>query len=420
MKSWSIISLIIKREYLTRARKRSFLLMTLLGPVIMTLILVVPLGLAMGDQTVRKVSVVDTEGGFYTYIQTHPSPVEYEFFQERATLALPIFLESSHEYLLVISTGSAGKVSPLLYTKHNEQPLLEEAIKGDVLGFSNSLLTAPVIWKKQLLDTETTSKPVAIVIGLFAAVLVYFFIFMYAVQVMRSVAEEKTNRIVEIILTSVKPAQLMAGKIIAMMFLGLTQIAAWFCFTCAVTTSLYERFELDRFQNNKLEQTLQKLPDSAQALEMNMLLNGFNEAHIPTVLVLFIVYFIGGYCLYGAVFAAIGASVDQESDTQQFVLPVTFPLVICLVLLQWIMQDPNGPLAFWLSMIPFTSPVIMLIRAPYGIPLWEMLMSVSILIITCYLLTHLAGRVYRIGILHMGTTANLKQITKWMFGNTKQ
>lgn len=416
MKSWSIISIIIKREYLTRARKRSFLLMTLLGPIIMTLILVVPMGLAMDNQSVGKVYVVDTRGDFFKYIQLHPGPVEYEFLQENEALILPVFLESNYEYLLVIHTTAASPVSPLLYAKHSEKPLLEAAIKSDVLGFANIQAESPVVWKKQLLDATAKSNPVALVVGLFAAVLVYFFVFMYAVQVMRSVSEEKTNRIVELILTSVKPAQLMAGKIIAMMFLGLTQIAVWLLLTFTVVASLYEKFELDRFQNTRIEETLKKLPDTAQTLEMNMILNGFNEANIPTVLLLFIVYFICGYCLYGAVFAAIGASVDQESDTQQFVLPVTFPLVICLVLLQWIMQDPNGPLAFWLSMIPFTSPIVMLIRAPYGVPVWEMALSIGILLITCYLFINLAGRVYRIGILHTGTTASWKQIGRWMRG----
>jgi ABC-2 type transport system permease protein len=416
MKNWSIISLIVKREYLTRAKKRSYLLMTILGPIIMTLILVVPMGLAMNDKTVDNVSVVDTEGAFFKYTQSHPSTIVYDFLQVDQELVLPIFMDSNSDYLLVISSDSASNISPLLYAKHNDKPLLENAIKGDVLAFANDLAVKPINWKKELLETTLPSKPVALVIGLFAAVLVYFFIFMYAVQVMRSVAEEKTSRIVELILTSVRPSQLMAGKIIAMMLLGLTQIAVWLCLTFGVTTWLYERFDLERFQNHKIEQTLQKLPDTAQTLEMNMLLNGFHEANIPLVLLLFVVYFVGGYCLYGAVFAAIGASVDQESDTQQFVLPVTFPLVICLVLLQWIMQDPNGPLAFWLSMIPFTSPVIMLIRAPYGIPVWEMLLSISILIGTCYLLIQLAGRVYRIGILHTGTTASVKQIMKWMMG----
>ena len=388
----------------------------MLGPIIMTLILVVPMGLALDDKSVTKVSVIDSRGDFFKYIQSHPSPIEYEFFQENEALSMPVFMESNHEYLLIIHTNALQEISPLLYAKHSEKPILEEAIKGDVLGFANSALATPVVWKKQLLDIDTTSKPVALVIGLFAAVLVYFFIFMYAVQVMRSVSEEKTNRIVELILTSVKPAQLMTGKIIAMMLLGLTQIAVWLCLTFGVVSSLYEKFDLGRFQNTRIEETLKKLPDTTQTMEMNMLLNGIHEANVPLVLLLFMIYFIAGYCLYGALFAAIGASVDQESDTQQFVLPVTSPLVLCLVLLQWIMQDPNGALAFWLSMIPFTSPVVMLIRAPYGVPVWEIVLSISILISTCYLFINLAGRVYRIGILHTGTTASWKQIGRWVWG----
>src|ERR1035437_6988260 len=261
-------------------------------------------------------------------------------------------------------------------------------------------------------------------IGFGAGILIYLFIFLYGVQVMRGVIEEKTSRIVEVIISSVKPFQLMMGKIVGIAMVGLTQFVLW----VTLTTILYgigqATFlkDFSDIKNSALQQNvIPSMPNQVKIQQQNInyseageMIRGLQNINFVQILFAFLFYFLGGYLLYSALFAAVGSAVDSESDTQQFMMPITIPLVISFVAAQFIMQNPEGPLAFWLSIIPFTSPVVMMVRLPFGVPLWEFALSMALLVITFIFMTWLAGKIYRTGILMYGKKVSYKELWKWL------
>ncbi len=242
-------------------------------------------------------------------------------------------------------------------------------------------------------------------IGLVGGFLIYIFIFMYGTMVMRSVIEEKTNRIVEIIISSVKPFELMLGKIISVALVGLSQFAMWIIlgFIFLLIANGFISTEIDVTNLNSNEAVLSsEIGSSLMALP------------IKSLFFVFLIYFLGGYLLYGSLFAAIGSASDQETDSQQFILPITIPLIVSFVLVQVVIDTPHGGLAYWLSMIPFTSPIIMIARIPFGVPLHELLLSISLLIGGFLLTTWVAAKIYRVGILMYGKKINYKELWKWL------
>ena len=234
---------------------------------------------------------------------------------------------------------------------------------------------------------------------------------------MRGVIEEKTNRIVEVIITSVKPVELMAGKISGIACVALTQFTLWILLSFTITSVVSSKYQVNRFADENLTETLAKtkLNQIDQAVEMNKIVSAIDSLNIPYLLGVFAFYFLGGYLLYAALFAAIGSAVDNETDTQQFMLPVTIPLVLAFIFAQTIIRSPDGPLAFWLSIIPFTSPIIMMVRLPFGVSWYELALSMVLLVATIALFSWLAARIYRIGILMYGKKPSFKEIGKWMF-----
>ena len=242
-------------------------------------------------------------------------------------------------------------------------------------------------------------------IGLVGGFLIYIFIFMYGTMVMRSVIEEKTNRIVEIIISSVKPFELMLGKIISVAFVGLSQFAMWIIlgFVFLLIANGFISTDIDVMNLNTNEAVLSsEFGSSLMALP------------IKSLLFVFLIYFLGGYLLYGSLFAAIGSASDQETDSQQFIVPITIPLIVSFVLVQLVIDNPHGGLAYWLSIIPFTSPIIMIARIPFGVPLHELLLSISLLIGGFLLTIWLAAKIYRVGILMYGKKISYKELWKWL------
>jgi ABC-2 type transport system permease protein len=241
---------------------------------------------------------------------------------------------------------------------------------------------------------------------------------------MRGVIEEKTSRIIEVIISSVKPFQLMLGKIAGIAMVGLTQFLLWIILTSAIVTMARQFIpESLRHQMSQARQMEEFIPEADQKVkadqspaniiqEMNYNLNLIN---FPLIFFAFIFYFLGGYLLYGALFAAIGSAVDSEADTQQFMWPVTMPLVLAFVLAQSVVANPDGAMAFWLSIIPFTSPVIMMVRIPFGVSVNELLLSMAVLVGSFILITWLAAKIYRTGILMYGKKSSYKELYKWMF-----
>ncbi|MDQ3291335.1 MAG: ABC transporter permease [Bacteroidota bacterium] len=427
------IWLIIQREYLVRVRKKSFIIMTLLGPLLLASTMVVPFWLATVSDTTDTIEVLDESGLF---VNAFNSTNETKFITAIGPLETQkvAFLESDNTALLYIPPIDLNKPEGIrLYSKTNlgiaKQMQLENILKKEIesLKFKQSGIDRELLDKMKtnvniittnLSDSgeQSNNAMLTTAAGYIGAILIYMFIFIYGVQIMRGVIEEKTNRIVEVIISSVKPFQLMAGKIIGIAAVGLTQFLLWILLSTAVIGVVSARFQVDRFSDERIAETLKASKDPSQAKEMNSMLNALDSLNVPMLLGCFIFYFLGGYLLYGALFGAVGSAVDNETDTQQFMLPITIPLVLSFIVAQTvIIKNPDGPVAFWMSMIPFTSPIVMMLRLPFGVPTWQLLLSMVILIVGFIGTTWVAARIYRVGILLYGKKPTYRELSKWLF-----
>jgi ABC-2 type transport system permease protein len=247
------------------------------------------------------------------------------------------------------------------------------------------------------------------------------FVLIYGIQIMQGVIDEKTSKIVEVIVSSVKPFQLMLGKIIGIASVGLLQFLIWIVLITALSTAMLSYFGLQMPQKQMMEQVTQNADDEVrEAIEKQgtgkaqEFLNNMGEIPFGKIAFVFVFYFLGGYLLYGALFAAVGSAVESLQESQQFQFPVTMPLLIgYLGLFTFVLRDPNGPVSFWLSIIPFTSPVAMVGRIAFDVPTWQLILSMALLVVGFIFTTWLAGRIYRVGILMTGTKVNYKVLAKW-------
>ncbi len=263
---------------------------------------------------------------------------------------------------------------------------------------------------------KTSSAAVATIVGYISALLIYFFIFFYGIMILKGVIEEKTNRIIEVIVSSVRPFQLMMGKIIGVGAVGLTQFLIWVILTALITNGLGAYFNVSRYaEPSQTEVVDSSVTYSEEDEFLTEVFSSIDSINIPQLVFFFLIYFLGAYLLYGALFAAVGSAVDNDTDAQQFQLPITIPLIFSIVVLAAILKDPHGSLAFWLSMIPLTSPIIMMMRLPFGVPAWELILSILLLVLGFLFATWLAARIYRIGILIHGTKVNYRTLWKWLW-----
>ncbi len=414
------IWLIIKREYLVRVRKKSFIVMTILGPLLMAALMIVPTYLANESQELRTIAVTESNSDFKNKLQDTDYLHFNSITHNEAELLKEDFNKSSYYALLQIEDNdftlySSQQIS-LSVSNAIEQQIekIIEHQKLSELGINLQLLedakTTVAIETKIIGDDGNTSNSKAeasMGIGFISGMLIYIFIFMYGTMVMRGVIEEKTNRIVEVIISSVKPFQLMMGKILGIALVGLTQFILWILLTFVIAT-IAEFILMDPIS---IASEINPEQQSQILLEINKLIGGIN---ILQILLSFIFYFLGGYLMYSSLFAAIGSAVDAEADTQQFLLPITIPLILSFVLIQPIMENPEGSLAFWMSIIPFTSPIIMMVRLPFGVPTWELALSILILIGSFITSTWFAGKIYRTGILMYGKKTTYKELWKWL------
>ena len=267
---------------------------------------------------------------------------------------------------------------------------------------------------------QDMSAVASTVIGMVGGLLVYFFTFLYGAQVMRGVIEEKTTRIVEVIISSVKPFQLMMGKIVGIAAVGFTQLMIWVLLAIiviSVATLLLgvDASSLETTSNGNMVQQSAMASEQIENLPQNEILKAISTINFPLIIGAFIFYFLFGYLMYAALFGAIGAAVDSETDTQQFMLPVTVPLIVSIAVSGIVITDPNGSIAMWLSFIPLTSPVIMMIRLPFIGAGWQLLLSMFLLILGFVGATWLAAKIYRVGILMYGKKVSFKELGKWIF-----
>jgi ABC-2 type transport system permease protein len=453
------ILLIIKREYLTRVKKRSFIVMTILGPVLMAAIVIVPIWLATNSNETKTVAVLDETGLFqgkfkdsdnikFHYITSDLQSAK-ENFSKSGDYAL-LFIPKSDVTLPVNAVIYADKqvtINVKSYVKNVMSRQIEElkleakladlqqgaAQKislDDVLRSIKTNIDISTIKINEGGDEQKSYTEISMVIGLFSGILIYFFIFMFGSQVMRGVIEEKTSRIIEVIISSVKPFQLMMGKIIGVALVGLTQFMLWVVLTFIIITAVVTPLTSKTSGAGKSALTEQVLksnaanisPDNAKEIikstegdeGVNEVLDALNSINFPVMIGAFIFYFLFGYLMYAALFAGIGGAVDSEADTQQFMLPLTAPLILSMVLIQFIIQEPDGPMSFWLSIIPLTSPVVMMVRIPFGVPYFQVFLSMALLILGFLGTTWIAGKIYRTGILMYGKKINYKELWKWL------
>ncbi|NQV02007.1 MAG: ABC transporter permease [Bacteroidia bacterium] len=450
------ILLIIRREYLTRVKKRSFIVMTILGPLLMAGIVIVPIYIATTTNETKQVGVIDESGLFYQKFKNSDN-IRFHYLETDILSAKETFGNSDDYALLYIpETEIALPANAILYagtqvninvksyirnvmSKRIEEIKLEAQLRGltsedskpvnldDLLRSIKTSVDISTIKIGPDGHEEKSYTEVSMVLAFFGAILIYFFIFMFGSQVMRGVIEEKTSRIVEVIISSVRPFQLMMGKIIGVALVGLTQFGLWVVFTFIIITAVTSTFTGTTLPETASQQLLERpaggfdpgqvinmTAESGQEQGVNEVMAAINSINFPVMIGSFLFFFLFGYLMYAALFAAIGGAVDSESDTQQFILPLTTPLILAIVVSQFIIQEPNGPMAFWLSLVPFTSPVVMMIRIPFGVPMYEVALSMGLLLLGFLATTWIAAKIYRTGILMYGKKISYKELWKWL------
>ena len=407
--------LIIRREYLTRVKKKSFILLTLLMPFIFAALIFVPLALSLiKDGSDKTVYVVDPgdhyaplfqNGGGWTFSR---QPKDDAAFYDK---------DSGVEAVILINGDPATDDQALQIHSRNQVPADLVAIVENTVGNQvrqdklaaygiDSLdriiadvqkpVHAITMQRDSDGSTKITNADIATAAGFLFTFLIYMFVMSYGAMVMQSVMEEKTNRIVELMVSAVSPFQLMLGKIVGIALVGLTQLAVWVLMLTAILTTAGQMF------------------GTSGTGEATMMLSALMNLPFFEITLLFILFFIGGYLLYASLFAAIGASINAQEDAQQFMTPMIVIMVFAMYAGLYSAENTNGPLAFWSSMFPLTSPIVMMVRIPHGVPLWQELLSLGLLFGTCLACVWISGKIYRIGILLYGKKPNLKEMVKWI------
>ena len=429
------ILLVIQREYLSRVKKKSFLIATLLTPLIFPAIMGVFVWIALQEkenQSLRIIEVIDETGLFfmesseqYAFTSSIEDPEEakkmvqdgerYGFLHiPKMDITYPKGIQ-----FYGIENPSVSLMSYLesaLKRKIEDQRLYEMGIDPKVLKENKTPISIQSITLGESGEEKINDATVNYAIGFFAGILIYIFIFVYGNQIMQGVIEEKSSRIVEILVSSLKPFQLMMGKIVGIGAVGLTQFLIWVVLIGTLSTLVMGVLGMQMPQQQALELASPELTEAApDASELAAILQVIDGIDFVSIVLSFLIYFLGGYLLYGALFAAVGSAVDAPSDAQQFMFPITIPLIVAyLGLFVFVLQDPNSSTSFWLSIIPLTSPIAMMGRISFGVPFWELGLSVTLLVIGFLTTTWLAGKIYRIGILMHGTKPTYKTLWKWI------
>jgi|UniRef100_UPI0040492595 ABC-2 type transport system permease protein len=424
--------IIIKREYFSRVKKKSFLIMTLLVPMLIIGMYALIFALTMsGGDNIPTVEVIDESGIFEKAFDDKKS-VNFEVTKLSLIEAKKKVINNEDAFVLYIpkDIGIKGSIEMFAQKKAglsvirtierqlNDQmriKLLKDAgIDSETLDKINPNLS--VVSKELTIEGEKdSSSGAAMAVGFAAAILIYMSLFIYGIQVMRGIIEEKTSRIVEVVISSVKPFQLMMGKIIGIGLVGLTQFMLWI----ALSASLMTLASTIIFKD-KVDQVTSEMPMNKQLAAVSNngpgmdIIKAVQTVQWTYLLPVFIIFFLGGYMLYSALFAAVGSAVESDTETQQFMLPITLPLLFTYIMsFSFIVNNPDSSLSFWLSIIPFTSPIAMMVRLPFGVPNWQLALSIFLLIGGFIFTTWVASRIYRVGILMYGKKVSFKELGKW-------
>ncbi len=431
------IGLIIKREYSTRVKKRSFIIMTFLGPLLIAAVYIIPILLALhGDNEKRTIAVVDQSHWFerqfvntenQTFIRLDDISIDStKRLVQQGFFDIALYIPETQLNIPSSAVVYSMKQVPMSVEDHikdvmkNEiqvQKLLASGVDPEILESIKTNISLSVIRMDEEGGEKETFTEVQFILGMVLAVLIYMFIMMFGGQVMQGVFEEKSSRIIEVIVSSVKPFQLMMGKIIGVSLVALTQFLMWILLTGVIYIGFTSAVGLSHPEAISQGTVMAQEIDSTSILDNEAVQNVLNIVHsidFGTIIVSFIIFFLLGYLLYATMFAAIGSLVDNNTDSQQFSLPVTVPLIIAIISAIYIVNDPDSSLAVWMSMIPFTSPVVMMVRIPFGVPIWQVVLSALLLAGTFVGMTWVAAKIYRTGILMYGKKLTYKEIFKWL------
>lgn len=431
------LSLIIKREYLTKIKNKSFIIMTFLSPLIMiALISVVAYLSQLNNDKKRTISILD-ESGLFSETFKNTANTTYNYISNSTVREAKAFVKEKEQYgLLYISNGDLETVSKSVRFYSEDSPSLtimsglenkierklreEKLISNglDIKQIENSRVNVSVA--QESFEGQKSSKIdniLKLAFGGITGYLLFMFIIIYGNMIMRSVIEEKTSRIIEVIISSVKPIQLMMGKIIGTSLAGVTQFAIWIILLGVLSTILSIVFNIDLMsvQTPQQEVVKQAMDNPVLQDEITLALQSFQNLPLANLIIAFLLFFIGGYLLYSSLYAAVGAAVDNETDTQQFMLPILMPLILAVYVgVFTVIDDPHGTVSMIFSFVPFTSPVVMLMRIPFGVPIWQQIVSLIILIGTFTSTVWFAAKIYRVGILMYGKKASYKELFKWL------
>lgn len=445
------ISTIINREYITRVSKKSFIIMTILAPILMAALIIVPTFLmATQEMDYKKIAVIEDNADLFRGALKNTKTLEFVYLDDVNINDLKkTFEEAGYYGILYISPELVNtpnaiqlisrKQPPIADLQYMENSLEKEIEKQKLMAYnienldeimknveSNvSIQTQKIDDSGQIKDTSTG---IAMALAYIGGFLMYMLVFMFGSQVMRGVIEEKTSRVVEVIVSSVKPVQLMMGKIIGIALVGLTQFLIWVMLTFAIVGIIKATVLKDKKITEITQTVPQNLLDedqqavvqeqmaqtSPQISEFGKIFESAMNQPWGLIIFSFIFYFITGYLLYASIFAAIGSAVDNETETQQFMLPVTIPIILALMVAMGTMQNPESSLSLWCSIIPLTSPIVMIARIPFGVPAWQIVLSMALMVVTFIVFVWMAAKIYRTGILMYGKKTSWKEMWKWL------
>ena len=433
------ILLIIQREYITRVLKKSFWISSLLAPILITAIYAIPIWLAMKDKEVKRVEILDLSG-LWKKSDLVDKEVVFVFTTGKEQELKMLFASKGYDAFVSIPNDVLTNPKGVhIYTaknigmslKESVEKLLQNKVRHELLLKAG---ISPQIYESTQVDidsktitvstdgqeTRSSSGGAMILAGIMGLVL-YVTLLLYGSQVMNGVIEEKSSRIIEVIISSVKPYQLLLGKIIGVGLVGLTQFLLWIVLTIGltqVTSKLYGEkvknnlTQVKQIDSGKQGSLISKSEEESPMSEVTKVLESTN---IPMVIAAFLFYFFVGYMLYSSLFAAIGSAVESATEAQQFTFIVMIPIILSFLMAQYTMQDPDSNIAFWASMIPFTSPINMMVRLPYGVPTWELILSMVLLVLGFLGCSWVSARIYRVGILMYGKKVTWKELGKWLF-----
>lgn len=434
------IGIIAGREFNERVRKKSFIFTTILMPICLVAIMFIPaLMMNISSDEKKEVLVVDQSGLVGDRLQ-EDSTLTFTLSDQTAEEVLGQQHEGLFGILIVGSDVLTNPSNVQLLTYESSTINIESAISGQISTILESeklkayniedidtilaaIKTNVSLKVKQLDATSGDAKESSSVLNIALAYifgfLIYMFVFLYGNMVMQGVIEEKSNKVMEVMVSSVRPFELMMGKILGIASVAVTQFVIWVVFILLVgggAVSFLGLSDVVASAGAGIDPAAiaAAAPIDLDSEMVSIIATITDPAYLLRILGGFLIYFIGGYLLYAAMFAAVGSAVDNEKDTNNLQLPITLPLMVALFVMLNAMQDPHGPLAFWCSMIPFTSPIVMMVRLPYGVPGWELALSIGLLVVTFVGMVYLAGRIYRVGVFMYGKKPTFKELAKWI------